>query len=152
MKPASAISNRHMLDKKFVHKKLEEIRTYLGEIEPILKLPGKEFFKGYRNMRTAERDFQLIVDAAVDINNHILLALGLPPADKNYQSFTALGKAKVLSEKKVNVLAPSTGLRNKLVHEYDEINPAILHRSLKRFAPLYREYGSSILKYLKANA
>lgn len=147
---ANAIFNKYMLDKKLVHKKLEEISTYLGELEPILKLSFKEFFASYRDMRTAERDFQLIVDAAVDINTHVLLSLVLPPPEKNYESFLTLGKAKVLSEKEAHALAPSTGLRNKLVHEYEEINPELLYRSLQHFTPLYRGYGASILEYLEA--
>lgn len=138
-----------MLDKKLVHKKLEEMKRYEGELEPILLLSLKEFLASYRDMRAAERDFQLIVDSAIDINNHLLLALGLPPADKNYDSFFALVKAGVLTEKEAEKLAPSTGLRNKLVHEYDEINPEILYRSLKRFATQYKDYGRLVFAYLE---
>ena len=138
-----------MLEKKFVEKKLEEISRYLGELEPVLQLSHKEFKASYKDMRTAERDFQLIVDAAVDINTHVLLSLGLPPPEKNYDSFVLLGKHSVLSEKIAKELAPSAGLRNKLVHEYDEIDPECLYQSLKIFAKRYKEYGRLVLKYME---
>ncbi len=138
-----------MLDIVFIEKKTREIGRYLGEMEPVLQLTQKEFAESYRDMRIAERDFQLIVDAAVDINNHVALALGLPPAEKNYDSFILLGKTEMLSEEDAKTLAPSAGLRNKLVHEYDEINPEILYRSLKTFSIRYKEYGKAVLAYLE---
>jgi uncharacterized protein YutE (UPF0331/DUF86 family) len=136
-----------MLDKILLEKKLREIGRYLGELEPILKLSLKEFLASYKDMRTAERDFQLIVDAAVDINNHLAFTLGLPPAENNFDSFLLLGKHGVLSEEEGKELAPSAGLRNRLVHEYDEVDPKILYHSLKAFAKQYREYGRAILAY-----
>ncbi len=138
-----------MLDQVFLEKKVREIGRYLGELEPVLKLTQKEFVGSYRDMRIAERDFQLIVDAAVDINTHILLSLGLPPPEKNFDSFVALGRTGVLSEQEAKALAPSTGLRNKLVHEYEDINPELLYRSLKTFSLQYKEYGRLILIYLE---
>ncbi|MCR4328558.1 MAG: DUF86 domain-containing protein [Patescibacteria group bacterium] len=137
-----------MLDKILVKKKLANLGKYLNELEPILKLSYEEFVKNYREIRTAERDFQLIVDAAVDINVHLLLNSGQQPPEKNYESFIALEKTGVLSETQAKGIAPSAGLRNRLVHEYDEINPEILHRSLKKFVKSYKEYGMLILRYL----
>lgn len=138
-----------MPEERFVEKKLEEISRYMDELGPMLAFSYNEFLGDYTRMRTAERDFQLIVDAAVDINNHILLTLGLPPAEKNFDSFILLGKNKVLSMKDAIHLAPSAGLRNKLVHEYDEIDPKILYRSLKTFFIRYKDYGKAVLAFLE---
>lgn len=138
-----------MFDKDFLSKKTDNINRYLGELEPMLRLSKSQFIKSTRDMRIAERDFQLIVDAAVDINTHIILALNLPPPEKNYDSFIALVKAGVLGEKEANALAPSAGLRNKLVHEYDEINPELLYRSLKTFSARYKKYGRLIFEYME---
>lgn len=138
-----------MLDMAFIEKKAQEIGRYLGEMEPVLQLSAKEFVASYRDMRVAERDFQLIVDAAADINTHILLSLGFPPPEKNFDSFIALGKTGLLSEEDAKTLAPSAGLRNRLVHEYDEINPEILYRSLKTFFVRYKDYGKAVLAFLE---
>lgn len=138
-----------MLDRVFIEKKAREIARYLSELEPVLRLSAKEFAASYRDMRIAERDFQLIVDAAADINTHVLLSLGFPPPEKNFDSFIALGKTGFLSEKDAEMLAPSAGLRNRLVHEYDEINPEVLYRSLKAFFIRYKEYGKAALSFLE---
>lgn len=139
-----------MLDKQLINKKLEAIVSYLNEIEPILKLPYKNFYKNYRDLRTAERDFQLIVDAAVDINMHIILEKGNQVPENNFQSFIIMSQINVLSEHFTKDMASSAGLRNKLVHEYEKIDPYILYKSLKKFILLYRQYCKEILKWSKS--
>ncbi len=138
-----------MLDKSFLGRKLDEIKNYLDDLEPILLMSYTKFHSSRRDMRAAERNFQLIVDSAVDINTHLVLDRGFPPPEKNYGSFVALVKIGVLTEEEAENLAPSTGLRNKLVHEYEEINPELLYRSLKTFAQAYKEYGRLVLDYLE---
>lgn len=138
-----------MLDKDFLGKKIKEIGNYLSDLELLLRATSAEFCANKRDMRAAERNFQLIVDSAVDINTHLILSRDLPPPEKNYDSFIALAKIEVCGEAKAKELAPSAGLRNKLVHEYDEINPELLYRSLKTFSTRYKEYGRLILVYLE---
>ena len=98
-------------------------------------------------MRTAERDFQLMVDAAVDINMHFILEKGFNPPENNFQSFIKIGELKILPEDLTNALAPSAGLRNRLVHEYEKIDQRILFESLRKFVPLYYKYCKKIYKF-----
>lgn len=138
-----------MLDKKLVHKKLEAMRLYMEEIKPILVQSFANVYKNYRDLRALERDFQLIVDAAVDINMHIILENGKPPPETNFHSFLILGELHVLSGELAKGLAPSAGLRNKLVHEYEKIDPYILFRSVQKFYKLYQQYCRRIMQELK---
>ncbi len=58
----------------------------------------------------------------IDINYHILSEKEKEiPADF-YNSFVALGKKKYLPMKLAEVMANSAGLRNRIPHEYDEID------------------------------
>jgi uncharacterized protein YutE (UPF0331/DUF86 family) len=136
-----------MLDKNVINQKLEGITVYLKELDPILKITFKEFFKNYQNIRTAERDFQLIVDNAVDINNQIALSFNKPPAENNFQSFIQIGELGALPQGFGKKLAPSAGLRNRLVHEYEKIDPNLFYKSLKYFIPLYKKYCQNIYNY-----
>ena len=138
-----------MADKELISKKLEAIALYLTEIEPILELPFKEFYKNYRDIRTAERDFQLIVDTVVDINTHLILEHNGSVPESNFESFLVMEEIGILSPRFAKELAPGAGLRNKLVHEYERVDPFILYKSLQKFVPLYRKYGKEIAKLLK---
>lgn len=137
-----------MPDKKLINKKLRSIALYLQEIKPTLDRPFKDFHKNYHYMRTAERDIQLIVDAAVDINIHILLEQGGAPPETNFGSFIEMEKLAIGPAGLFKTLAKSAGLRNKLVHEYEEIDPLILYRSLQKFIPLYHRYGKAIIQFI----
>lgn len=141
-----------MLDKYLINQKLASISLYLKEIEPILGLPYKDFYKNYRDIRTAERDFQLIVDAAVDINTHLILEKGQKPPDTNFESFLMISDYRALPESVLETLAKSAGLRNKLVHEYEKIDPYILYKSLKKFYPLYVRYRKAVYSLVGRNS
>lgn len=45
-------------------------------------------------------------------------------------------------------MAETAGLRNRLVHEYEEIKDAIVYRNIKKVLSLYQEYTGYIIKYL----
>lgn len=68
-----------MIDKQVIQSKLAEIDRYLTEAQPILALPEQEILSDIRNLRTLERNFQLIVDAILSINSHLIAGLSLTP-------------------------------------------------------------------------
>jgi uncharacterized protein YutE (UPF0331/DUF86 family) len=59
-------------------------------------------------------------------NLHLLVQTGRSAPDDLYTSFIALGEAGVLDPAFASRIAPSAGLRNRLVHEYDQIDDAIV--------------------------
>jgi len=64
---------------------------------------------------------QEVIEAAVDLNLHLLRVLGRGSATDYYTTFIALGEARVLPSDLAERLAPSAGVRNRLIHEYDDI-------------------------------
>ncbi|GAB7389245.1 DUF86 domain-containing protein [Bacillaceae bacterium] len=138
-----------MADSQVVHRKLTKMSEYLRELNELIALPPQEFFRHFYYMRSAERLLQLLVDVAVDINNHILVDEGYPAGKDYYSSFFDLIKLGVYNETFACQIAPSAGLRNILVHEYEEIDEEIVRQSMTKAASLYREYMGFILKYLE---
>ena len=137
------------LDKNLIKEKLKRILNYLDELKPILAIPYKEYRKNYTNYRTTERNIQLIVDTAVDINDNLILAMsGKPPADY-YESFIRIGELEILSFDLSKKLASSAGLRNKLVHEYEKIDDNLLYIEAKKNLKNYLEYVKLVNKYLE---
>ena len=61
-----------MLNKDLVKTKIRSIQEYLSEVEPILSLPEDKIISNIEKLRTLERNFQLIVDAMIDINIHLI--------------------------------------------------------------------------------
>lgn len=121
----------------------------ISELESLLQMPFSEFSKNFTNIRSAERNFQLLVEQASDINNHLLLELGNSAPDSYKSSFTQIVKLGIVSDKILRDLTKSSNLRNILIHEYDfDQDNFIFYKSVKKFVPVYKEYIAEIEKYL----
>ncbi|MCD5402049.1 DUF86 domain-containing protein [candidate division NPL-UPA2 bacterium] len=88
----------------------------------------------------AERLIELIVEAAVDINGLMAVELGESPPQNYYSSFLKLGEMEILPEVLAKKLAPFAGLRNRLVHEYEDIRDSLVYKKTKIMVDLFPEY------------
>ena len=137
------------IDAALIKRKIEHILSYLDELKPIAKISFEEFVGDKRNFRTAERDLQLIVDTAVDINNHLVVASGSLPPNDYFESFIKLSNLQIFPKQFAERIAQSAGLRNRLVHEYEEIDLSRLFEDLENDIRDYQEYCEYIIKYIK---
>ena len=131
-------------------KKLEQISMLLGELQELLGVSFSEFKSTFRNIRSAERDFQLIVELASDINAQIIADIGAQTPDTYKGSFKKISELKILDEKLLPSFIKSANLRNILIHEYDfDEDNYIFYKSAKEFIPLYEKYIQLIQKHLE---
>ncbi len=137
-----------MANEDVIRRKLVKISEYLGELEPITKFSLEEYRKNYFTKHTAERLIELIVEAAVDINGLIAVELGESPPQTYYSSFLKLGEMEIVPEVLANKLAPFAGLRNRLVHEYEDIKDNLVYKNTKIIAGLFPEYLQKIEDFL----
>lgn len=135
---------------EIILKKLEQIEKLIDELEAILSESFSDFEKDIVSIRAAERNFQLIVDVASDINTQILLEKGEKTPDTYRQSFIAISSTGILPNKFARELSISASLRNILVHEYDfEEDFKKFYNSAKSFIPAYRNYAKKIYRHLQ---
>lgn len=138
------------MSKEFILKKLRQMTQLISEMEELLNFPFPEFKKKFTNIKTAERNFQLLVEQASDINSHILLEEGKDTPDNYRESFIKIEKLGLIDQKISKDLEKSARLRNILVHEYDfDEDNFIFYKSVKKFMPVYKEYIIAIEKYLQ---
>lgn len=138
------------MDKDVVFKKLEQVLALLRELEPLLNRSFADFTKDTLVVRGAERDFQLIVDIAIDINSQMIIGKGGKAPDTYRQSFLELGRLGVLSAALAQELAPTASLRNILIHEYDfEADYEKFFSAAKKSVPLYEAYCRAVYAFLQ---
>jgi len=138
-----------MIEERLIKRKLTKLKEYLKELQPFVEILLRDYISEYKNKRTVERDIQLIVECACDINNHILMETQERPPKDYYSSFTDLSKIKVLPQKFASTIAETAGLRNRLVHEYEEIKDNIVYENIGNVLRLYKKYTDYIIKYLE---
>lgn len=110
-----------------VKKKLVAMAAYLNDLLPYKDISFEEFMKRHYEI---ERLLELLVLTASDIIFHLISAGGEPVPTSYKAAFLRSGEVGVLSEKLSSSLALAAGLRNILVHEYEEVDYRLVHQAI----------------------
>lgn len=138
-----------MVKKDIVIRKLTRLKGYLQELSTYKSISWEEYIEAFQNQRTVERLIQLVVDIAVDINIHMLVDEGYAPPSDAYNSFLeASSKLGLFPESFAQSIAPSTGERNIIVHEYEQIDDVIIYSSIGETLSFYEDYIKHVSTYL----
>ena len=140
------------VEKDIVKRKLAVIVRNLEALTGISRLTRQEYEEDLYRRKAAERLLQELIEAAIDINIHLIVELGGTVPESYYESFLELGSFHVLGAELARSLAPSAGLRNRLVHEYDAIDDSIVYDSVDQVMTLYTEYVRMINNYVDVSA
>ena len=88
------------------------------------------------------------IEAALDVNAHLIAELGAEVPDDYYGGFTKLGDLGVLPRELARSLAPSAGRRNRLVDEYESFDDAKVLASMGALLGQYPSYVQAVESYL----
>jgi len=137
------------LDRALVRRKLAAIARNLADLAPIEALTLPQYLEDRLRRKAVERLLQEVVEAGVDVNLHVLRTLGVPLPGDYYTAFIDIGRHGVVSPDLAERLAPAAGLRNRLVHQYDEIDDAIVLRAVADARRDFGAYLSAVEDYLQ---
>lgn len=138
-----------MPNKDVIKNKLSAMSSYFEELIPYIE----EVKKGGITVEDpkvyiVERLFLLIVDAAIDINTHIITRNKFESPDDYVGTFTAMEKNKIISSELALKISGSIGLRNKMVHGYEKIGRQEMLDYITSGIGQYAEYMKYIDKYI----
>jgi len=139
-----------VLDKALIRRKLGALLQHLNELEPLAQIALANYEKDPIRRHAAEKLIELIVEYATDINRAILDGLGKLPPQTYYNTFSEVANLGIIPASIMPRLASATGLRNRLVHRYEDIDNETVYYSLKPLLRNYRRYARLIEEYLQA--
>jgi uncharacterized protein YutE (UPF0331/DUF86 family) len=139
------------LDADLVRRKAAAISRNLDALEVIDGIDLDAYRSDLFRKKGTERLLQETIEAAVDANLHILRTLGAATPADYYESFIALGDAGVIPAELAKRLAPAAGLRNRLVHEYDEIDDQIVLKAVSVARRTLRDYVAAIERHVASS-
>lgn len=128
---------------------LQRSCEYLRGVQGVSKV---RFMKDRTVQLAVERAFQEAVEACLDIGRMLLAdaAVGLP--DTNRGVFVALGQHGLVPEERVEHWADMAGVRNVLVHGYDNVDLDIVYRALEERLEDLEFFARAILAHLERGA
>jgi uncharacterized protein YutE (UPF0331/DUF86 family) len=136
------------VEEEIIRRKLATIVENLKALEPIGKMTLREYVQELYKRKATERLLQELIEAAIDINTYIIVQTGNKVPDDYYESFIKLGELNIISADLAEKLAPSAGLRNRLVHEYDTLEHSMVLDAVRRAEELYPAYIKQIENYI----
>ncbi|MCG2788896.1 MAG: DUF86 domain-containing protein [Actinomycetia bacterium] len=140
-----------MLDKNFITRKIKLIQEEIAKVEELSNYTFEEIKDDFLKRYSVERALEKIIMRAIDINQHIIAenAVGYETIRCYEDTFHILAKLNVYPEAFSKQIAPSAGLRNRLVHEYNDTKDEIIYNSVADAITQYTEYCNYILKYIQ---
>ena len=110
------------MEKELVEAKLNQLLRILTETERWLAVPLAELSQDTKLIRACQRNLQLLVEYASDINGILILDDNLKVPGSYRESFTmvfAMDVVSDLSRHDREALLASVDWRNELIHEYE---------------------------------
>ncbi|MEA3349317.1 MAG: DUF86 domain-containing protein [Chloroflexota bacterium] len=136
-------------DKDVVRRKLNRIIKCLQRIKEAEEKTLDDYLSDRDLQFIMERQLELAIGAAVDLNVHVIVQSGMgTPADA-YTSFIELARhTGAIPMSLARQIAPATGLRNRLVHAYEEIDQGLVYQGLHTALKDFPQYIEAIEAYL----
>jgi len=136
------------LEKETIRRKLAIIIENLQALLPIRNLSGEEYSSDLYRRKATERLLQELIEAAIDINIHLIVQAGHSAPDDYYGSFLKVGELKILTTNLAEKMAPSAGLRNRLVHQYDRLDHFIVLQAVRMAEDLFPVYVKQVEEFM----
>lgn len=137
-----------MIDRELVTRKMVLIAQDLPAVEALAAKPREDYLANPTDEVLAERYLERMIGRMIDVNFHLLTESGQPPPRDYHQSFVNLGRLGALDPDFARRVAAAAGLRNRLVHEYDELDPVKIHEALAGAAADVTEYLDQVRRFL----
>lgn len=110
------------VDREVVYGRFDTIERNLRFLDQYQNYSSDHFVSSYKDVQAAKFSLLEIVEACIDIANHIISAKGYPKVEQYRMMFKTLGEEEVLDKDLASRLGEMASFRNLLVHRYGEID------------------------------
>lgn len=135
-----------------VQRRLAEMTILLDVLTRHVEVTGDELGADIERRLVVERALTQLVDLAAKVNAHVATAMGQPTPADYHGSFAAAAAAGLISAELAQRLAPSAGLRNRLIHQYESIDLDRVAAAVATAVTGYRAYVTGAARWLQRRA
>lgn len=132
-----------MVDDDVIVDKLRYINRYTDDLKQIRGMSKEDYVEDMVTQRAVERTLMNLVQACIDLAQHIRSAEDLSPTETAKQEMQALGNADIISRETQEKMEEAIGFRNILAHRYGDIDHEVvydvLHDDLRWFEQFQQE-------------
>ncbi len=103
-----------------------------------------------KSLVAIEKAAQEVIEVATDLMAMILKDTSIPPTD-DYTNISRVLELGLITKEVGAILKEANGLRNRLIHVYNDVDIDILLESIKRVLPGISEFLNVVEKWLSRN-
>jgi uncharacterized protein YutE (UPF0331/DUF86 family) len=140
------------IDPALVTRKLLLIAADLEALKPVAARGVDAYLANHVEQAFVERYLERTIGRMIDVNYHLLTAAGHPPPPDYYASFVGLADLGVLDAAFAREIARAAGLRNRLVHEYEGLDPVKVFQALATALDEIPRYIERVNRHLQTRA
>lgn len=137
-----------MMEREIVDSRIRLMIKYIDRLKGFDSVQLTDYLDNFDYQLMVERLIELLVEASSDINSYMLAQLHNVIPSTYYDSFIEAGKNHLITRELANELAKSAGMRNRLVHQYEEIDHEIVFKSISVALKQFPLYIQQIITYL----
>ena len=138
-----------MVDRDLVTRKIALVVDDLRAVTPIAQKRLDDYLASATDELVTERYLERMIGRMIDVNYHLVTEAGHAPPRDYYESFTQLAKLGILPPAFASQIAACAGLRNRIIHEYDEIDPRRVWEGLQAAVRDIPEYLRRVHEHLE---
>jgi len=121
-----------LIDREIVATRLSKLREALRHLVEIRSKPRQEYLASETDRALSEHYLRLALEAMLDIGSHLIAARGYRKPLQLREIPLVLAENGIIENDLARRLAEATGLRNRLVHGYTDIDYAMLFDALEK--------------------
>lgn len=134
--------------KERIQKHLENLAVQIKLLHDFKKEPV-EFLGKPKNSYAIYHAFLLAIQNVMDIGGHILASLYKQPYSEYEDIIPLLAKHKVITQNLAQKMKGMAGFRNKLVHDYIEIDAEKVYQYLQKGTEIFIIYSQVIVDFVE---
>jgi uncharacterized protein YutE (UPF0331/DUF86 family) len=132
------------LDKELVAHDLKRLRLAITILRDLAQNQREAFCSDYRIYGLAERYLQQAVEACLSLCCTLIATLGLRRAEAHHELLSIIANQQIITRALAYRLEILANLREKLVHEPDELNHEVLYENIQHHLEDLEEFARTI--------
>ncbi|MCF7866503.1 DUF86 domain-containing protein [Candidatus Woesearchaeota archaeon] len=126
-----------------INNKIKDLNKHIFQLEKVLPNNSDSYKSNYVVSAACERLAEIIIEEIIKISNIILKEKGILERGK---SFEILKDLNILSETTYNKMQSFKGMRNLMIHQYDDFDEELFYESLKEIIIDAKKFQEEIVK------
>ena len=138
-----------MIVKISVETKLSKLKEYTGYLKTCKKYSLKQIKEDHILQGAVLHYLQLSIESMLDIGELVISELRLPRPEIGRDVFFILAKSKIFSLRFAEKIASMVGMRNIIVHEYDDVDLPKVYDCLQNNLEDFATFAKHVAQFMQ---